>query len=113
LLVDSLKELQAQTSQTLKKFMQLIGQSTSPVSQELSLEDTLEAFRQIASQCIQDLKQSRQVLKDANTQATIRLEEWIGQSENEHPSEHQLDPIRQYWDNESIEDNNEEEELQS
>jgi exonuclease VII small subunit len=45
-LEDSLKELQAQTSQTLKEFMQLIGQSTSLVSQELSLEDALNAFRQ-------------------------------------------------------------------
>jgi hypothetical protein len=39
------------------------------------------------------------------------LEEWIGQSKNEYLAEHQLDPITQYWDNVSIEDNNEEEEL--
>jgi biotin operon repressor len=74
-LKDSFKEFEAQTSQTLKEFMQLTGQSTNPVSQEISLEDTLEAFRQTVSQCIQELKQSWQVLKDANTQATARLEE--------------------------------------
>ena len=39
------------------------------------------------------------------------MEEWSGQSENEYLAEHQLDPITQYWDNVSIEDNNEEEEL--
>jgi hypothetical protein len=36
---------QSSLEETLKKFMQLTSQSTSPVSQKLSLEDTLEAFR--------------------------------------------------------------------
>ena len=60
-----------------------------------------------------ELRQSMQKLKDANTQATVGVKEWIGQSENKHPFEHQLDPITQYWDSESIKDNNEEGELQS
>jgi hypothetical protein len=62
---------------------------------------------------MQELRQSMQELKDANIQATTGVKEWIGQSENEHPSEHQLDPMTQNWDNESIENNNEERELQS
>jgi hypothetical protein len=62
---------------------------------------------------MQLIGQSTQETKDANTQAITGLEEWIGQSGSEYPTEHQLDPINQYWDNESIEDNNEEEELQS
>ena len=54
-----------------------------------------------------------QELKDANTQATVVMEKWTDQSKNEHPSEHQLEPMTQYWENESIEVDNEEEELQS
>ena len=54
-----------------------------------------------------------QELKDADTQATAVMEKWIDQSKNEHPFEHQLEPMTQYWENESIEDDNEEEELQS
>ncbi|XP_059446512.1 uncharacterized protein LOC132178068 [Corylus avellana] len=64
------------------------------------------------NQVIQELRQSMQELKDANTQAT-GVAKWIGQSENEHSSKHQLYPMTQYWDNESIVDNNEEKELRS
>ena len=55
-LVDPLKEFQAQTPQTLKEIMHLTGQSTSSMSQELSLEDALNAFRQTVNQPIQELK---------------------------------------------------------
>jgi hypothetical protein len=41
-----------------------------------------------------------------------RLEECISQSKKEYPVEHQLEPITQYWDNASIDDNKEEEEFQ-
>jgi hypothetical protein len=78
-------------------------------TQELSLEDTLKVFMQSTDQVIQELRSVIQV----NTQATTGLEDWIGQSENEYPAKHQLDPITQYWGNENIEDNNEEEELQT
>ena len=37
---------QSSLKETFKEFMELIGQPTMPASQELSLEDTLEAFRQ-------------------------------------------------------------------
>ena len=62
---------QSSLEETLKEFMQKTGQSTCLMSQELSLENTLEAFEQTASQCIQELQQSREELKHANTQATI------------------------------------------
>ena len=68
---------------------------------------------EIENQGIQELRQSMQKLKDANIQATVVMEKWIDQSKNEHPFEHQLNPMTQYWDNESIEDDKEEEELQS
>jgi hypothetical protein len=87
-----------------------------------SLEDTVQALIQASSQINQELKNVTQELKNATmantsniqglTQATIGLEEWIGQSEKEYPTEPQLEPITQYWDNASIDDNNEEEELQ-
>ena len=64
--------------------MQLTGQSTSPVSQEPSLEDTLKAFIQSNNQGIQELKdatmvnsQSIQEIKDAaiaDTESIARLE---------------------------------------
>jgi hypothetical protein len=78
---------QSSLEETLKKFMQLIDQPI-PVSQELSLEDTLEAFRQTTNQCIQELKSSTMVnnqciqeLKDAamaNTEVIARLEGQFG-----------------------------------
>jgi leucyl aminopeptidase len=68
-LEDSLKELQAHTSQTLKEFMQQTCQSTSPVSQELLLEDTLNAFRQKVNQPTQELKDATL----ANTKAIAKL----------------------------------------
>jgi hypothetical protein len=55
--------------ETLKEFMQLTGQSTSLVSQELSLEDTLEAFRQTINQPIQEITDATM----ANTEAIARL----------------------------------------
>ena len=58
---------------------------------------SIEKANMINSQVIQELWQFHQELKDANTQATAGLEEGIGQSENEYPAEHQLDPITQYW----------------
>ena len=69
-LEDFLKELQAQTSQTLKEFMQLTSQSTSPISQEFSLEDALNIFRQTVNQPTQELKDATL----ANTKAIARLE---------------------------------------
>jgi hypothetical protein len=48
---------------------------------------------QSTDQVIQELRSVIQV----NTQATTGLEDWIGQSENEYPAKHQLDPITQYW----------------
>ena len=50
--------------------MQLTGQSTSPVSQEPLLEDTLKAFIQSNNQGIQELKDAAM----ANTYAIVRLE---------------------------------------
>ena len=44
---------QSSLEETFKEFMELIGQPTMPASQEPSLEDTLEAFRQTTNQCIQ------------------------------------------------------------
>ena len=75
------------------------------------MEDALKAFREIVNQDIQELRQSVQELKDADIQAIAVMEKWIDQSKNEHPSKHQLDPMTQYWDNESIEDDNEKEKL--
>jgi hypothetical protein len=49
--------------------MQLTGQSTSLLSQELSLEDTLEAFRQTINQPIQEITDATM----ANTEAIARL----------------------------------------
>jgi hypothetical protein len=68
-LEDFLKELQAHTSQTLKEFMQQTGQSTSPMSQELLLEDALNTFRQKVNQPTQELKDATL----ANTKAIAKL----------------------------------------
>jgi hypothetical protein len=80
---------QSSLEETLKKFMQLIGQSTGPVSQEPSLEDTLKALIQYNRQGIQELKDATMVnshsmyeIKDAamaNTKAIARLEGQLGQ----------------------------------
>jgi hypothetical protein len=56
--------------ETLKEFMELIGQSTIPASQKLSLEDTLEAFKQIVNQPCQEITNATV----ANTKAIARLE---------------------------------------
>ena len=68
--------------------MKLVGQPTIPASQEPSLEDTLEAFRQTTHRFIQELKsstivssQSMHEIKDAamvNTKAIARLEGQLG-----------------------------------
>ena len=68
--------------------MELVGQPSIPASQELSLEDTLEAFRQTTNQCVQELKNSTMVcsqsmyeIKDvtmANSEAIARLEGQFG-----------------------------------
>jgi hypothetical protein len=50
--------------------MELIGQPTIPTSQEQSLEDTLEAFRQIVNQPCQEITDATV----ANTEAVARLE---------------------------------------
>jgi hypothetical protein len=70
--------------ETLKEFMQLIDQPTILVSQELSVDDTLEAFRQTINQPFQEItdatminSQSIHEIKDSamvNTKAVARLE---------------------------------------
>jgi hypothetical protein len=74
--------------ETLKEFMELIGQPTIPASQELSLEDTLETFRQAVNQPFQEItdatmvnSQSMHEMKDAamvNTKEIARLEGQLG-----------------------------------
>jgi hypothetical protein len=54
--------------------MELVGQPTIPASQELSLEDTFEAFRQITNQPCQEIIDATV----ANTEAVARLEGQIG-----------------------------------
>jgi hypothetical protein len=49
--------------------MELVGQPTIPVSQELSLEDTFEAFRKKLNQPFQGI---------INTEAVVRLEGQLG-----------------------------------
>ena len=50
--------------------MELTGQSIIPVSQELSLEDTLEAFKQTVDQPFHEITDATM----ANTEAIARLE---------------------------------------
>jgi hypothetical protein len=50
--------------------MELVGQPTIPASQELSLEDTLKAFKQIVNQPCQEITNATV----ANTEAIARLE---------------------------------------
>jgi hypothetical protein len=59
---------------TLKEFMELVGQPTIPVSHEPSLEDTLKAFRQIVNQPCQEIIDATM----ANTDEVARLEGQFG-----------------------------------
>jgi hypothetical protein len=61
---------QSSLEETLKEFMQLTGQSIIPVSQELSLEDALEVFRQTVNQPFHEITDATM----ANTEAIARLE---------------------------------------
>ena len=75
----------------------------------------MQELKRFNSQTIEEMKNATMAnTKDIQglPQATTGLEEWIGQSKKEYPVEHQLEPITQYWDNASIDDNREEEELQ-
>jgi hypothetical protein len=56
--------------ETLKEFMELVGQPTIPASHELSLEETLEKFRKIVNQPYQEIIDATV----ANTEAVARLE---------------------------------------
>jgi hypothetical protein len=60
--------------ETFKEFMELIGQPTIPGSQEPSLEDTLEVFKQTVNQPFQETKEATV----ANTEAVARLEGRLG-----------------------------------
>jgi hypothetical protein len=60
--------------ETLKEFMELVGQPIIPASQEQSLEDTLEAFRKTINQPCQEIID----VTVANTKAVIRLEGQLG-----------------------------------
>jgi hypothetical protein len=60
---------------TLKEFMELVGQPTIPVLHEPSLEDTLYAFRQIVNQPCQEIMDAHV----ANTEGVARLEGQFGQ----------------------------------
>jgi hypothetical protein len=55
---------------TLKEFMELVGQPTIPASHELSLEKTLEEFRKTVNQPCQEIIDATM----ANTEAVARLE---------------------------------------
>jgi hypothetical protein len=55
---------------TLKEFMELVGQLTIPASHEPSLEDTLETFRKTVNQLCQEIIDATV----ANTEAVARLE---------------------------------------
>jgi hypothetical protein len=61
---------QSSLEETLKEFMELIGQPTIPASQEPSLEDTLEAFKQTVNQPFHETKDAIV----ANTEVVARLE---------------------------------------
>jgi hypothetical protein len=60
--------------ETLKEFMELVGQPIIPASQEQSLEDTLEAFRKKINQPCQEIINATM----ANTEAVARLEGQLG-----------------------------------
>jgi hypothetical protein len=59
---------------TLKEFMELVGQPTIPASHELSLEETLEEFRKTVNQPCQEIIDATV----ANTEAVARLEGQFG-----------------------------------
>jgi hypothetical protein len=61
---------QSSLKETFKEFMELVGQPTIPVSQELSLEYTLKEFMQIINQPCQEITDATV----ANTEAVARLE---------------------------------------
>jgi hypothetical protein len=65
---------QSSLEETLKEFMELIGQPTIPVSHELSLEETLEEFRKTVNQPCQEIIDATV----ANTEAVARLEGQFG-----------------------------------
>ena len=65
---------QSSLEETFKEFMELIGQPTFPASQEPSLEDTLEMFRQTVNQPFQEITNATV----ANTKAVARLEGQLG-----------------------------------
>jgi hypothetical protein len=60
--------------ETFKEFMELISQPTIPASQEPSLEDALETFRQTVYQTFQEITDVTVV----NTEAIARLEGELG-----------------------------------
>jgi hypothetical protein len=61
---------QSSLEETLKEFMELVGQPTIPASNDLSLEETLEEFRKIVNQPCQEIIDATV----ANTEAVARLE---------------------------------------
>ena len=60
--------------ETLKEFMELVGQPTIPASHELSLEETLEEFRKTINQPCQEIIDATV----ANTEAIATLEGQFG-----------------------------------
>jgi hypothetical protein len=65
---------QSYLKETLKEFMELVGQPTIPASRELSLEETLEEFRKTVNQPCQEIIDAIV----ANTEAVARLEGQFG-----------------------------------
>jgi hypothetical protein len=65
---------QSSLEETLKEFMELVGQPTIPASHELSLEETLEEFRKTVNQPYQEIIDATV----ANTKAVARLEGQFG-----------------------------------
>jgi hypothetical protein len=60
--------------ETLKEFMELVGQLTIPASHELSLEETLEEFRKTVNQPCQEIIDATM----ANTEVVATLEGQFG-----------------------------------
>jgi hypothetical protein len=65
---------QSSLEETLKEFMELVGQPTIPASHELSLEETLKEFRKTVNQPCQEIIDATV----ANTKAVARLEGQFG-----------------------------------
>jgi hypothetical protein len=65
---------QSSLKETLKEFMDLVGQPTIPTSHELSLEETLEEFRKTVNQPCQEITDATV----ANTKVVARLEGQFG-----------------------------------